>query len=625
MRRASLAVFFSFVFAASFLFNNKLAFADDSVPIHLRIEAPNATLFDADISVTPCKADETSEATTSAYCALEQSGKPVTWSFFDSPSGKLAFLNSYDVYSSDFTNNLYWLWYPNSEYTEDAFNQHILKPGEEILVLYGLNPLKIVTASTTIEQNATTTLEIQGFNYPAYVPLSTSTIEINGLVQDIASSSYDFSTTTVGTYTIKALAPNYAPSNPVVITVTDKATTTDTNNDNNSPNSGGGGGGGQIQTATFDVDKAAQFLASQQRSDGSFGASLYTDWAAIGLAGYSGQNDMKQKLISYLINNPDSSTLPTDSERHAMALMALGINPYSGTQIDYIKKITDSFDGTQIGDPNLYNDDIFALFPLLKAGYTTSDNMIQKITSFIISKQAPDGSWNSIDMTAAAIQALSQVNSLPNVSSAIAKAKQYLKSNQANGGLGNSSATSWTLQAVAALGESPAQWQQGSETPLSYLAKLQQSDGGIEPSTSDANTRIWATAYALPAALGKTWPNILNSFSKPVQTQSSQTSASNSSSAAVSSAIATTSATTTATVPKIIIAKQIVPQVTHQSLKMAKVQEIKQSTSTPATSTESQTAAVINSIPEKSNNWILISGIIALCVGLGGYLIVRKI
>ena len=47
------------------------------------------------------------------------------------------------------------------------------------------------------------------------------------------------------------------------------------------------------------------------------------------------------------------------------------------------------------------------------------------------------------------------------------------------------------------------------------MFSLQQNDGGIEPVTADESTRVWATAYAIPAALGKTWTAILSSFPRP--------------------------------------------------------------------------------------------------------------
>jgi hypothetical protein len=206
----------------------------------------------------------------------------------------------------------------------------------------------------------------------------------------------------------------------------------------------------------------------------------------------------------------------TDYERHAMALEALGINPYTGTSVDYISPIVSAFDGTQIGDVHLDNDDIFALFPLLAAGYRSSDVVIAKTVAFILSAQSANGSWdNSTDMTAAGVEALSQVRDLPGVSGAIANAEKYLHSaEQANGGFGNSFSTSWALQAISALGEAPSAWAPSGLSPLSYLTSQQSADGGLE-SSSAVQTRVWATAYAIPAALGKSWSALLQSFPKP--------------------------------------------------------------------------------------------------------------
>jgi hypothetical protein len=119
-------------------------------------------------------------------------------------------------------------------------------------------------------------------------------------------------------------------------------------------------------------------------------------------------------------------------------------------------------------------------------------------------------------MTSAAIQALIQVKSLDGVDSALGKAKEYLKTQQqADGGWGNVPATSWAMQAIAALGENPNDWEKNNKNPNDYLSAQQMVDGGLETSSADVNTRIWSTSYAVPAALGKNWNNILNNFSVP--------------------------------------------------------------------------------------------------------------
>ena len=275
----------------------------------------------------------------------------------------------------------------------------------------------------------------------------------------------------------------------------------------------------------FDTTRAISFIRRNQNEDGSFGSPLLNDWIAIASASLNA-DDIRKKLIEYEINNPPTLSSVTDYERHSMALEALGIDPYSGTGIDYISPIVNSFNGIQIGDTSLVNDDIFALFPLLNAGFAAEDEVISKTTAFIILKQQTDGSWaNSADLTAAAIQALKQVPSLPGTSLAVSKAVAYLRSQEkSDGGFGNASATSWVLQAIAALGQSVYDWSAGTYlTPSYYLATKQEGDGGIEPESADIQTRLWSTAYAVPAVVRKTWDSILQNFPKPIVAEESQT------------------------------------------------------------------------------------------------------
>src|SRR3989344_1340637 len=271
----------------------------------------------------------------------------------------------------------------------------------------------------------------------------------------------------------------------------------------------------------FDVSRTISFIRRNQDGNGSFGSTLLNDWIAIASASFNA-DDIGKKLIEYEMNNPPTLSSVTDYERHSMALEALGIDPYSGTGIDYISPIINSFNGIQIGDTSLVNDDIFALFPLLHAGFAAEDEVISKTTAFIILKQQTDGSWaNSADLTAAAIQALKQVPSLPGTSLAVSKAVAYLRSQEkSDGGFGNASATSWVLQAIAALGQSVYDWSAGTYlTPSYYLATKQEGDGGIEPESADIQTRLWSTAYAVPGLERKTWDSILQNFSKPIIAQ----------------------------------------------------------------------------------------------------------
>ena len=279
--------------------------------------------------------------------------------------------------------------------------------------------------------------------------------------------------------------------------------------DSNGGSSGGGSGGNNQKT--FSIENSLSFLFSKQKEDGSFGTPLFTDWVAIGVgqAGTSADS-LKNKNSEYLKNNPVESKVITDYERRAMALMALGINPYDGTSVNYIKKITDSFDGTQIGDDSLYNDDIFGLIVLSHAGYSKKDEIIPSVVSYIIFNQSSDGSWGSVDMTAAALQALSNFKSLSGVNDSITKGELYLKSEQQNdGGFGNPSSTSWAIQSLSL----NTSYNSEVDKAIKYLTEQQQADGGLDQN-GDINNRIWITSYAIPAALKLSWNGILESFEK---------------------------------------------------------------------------------------------------------------
>ncbi|MBI3888913.1 terpene cyclase/mutase family protein [Candidatus Nomurabacteria bacterium] len=276
----------------------------------------------------------------------------------------------------------------------------------------------------------------------------------------------------------------------------------------------------------FDTQKAYDFLIAQQNADGSWGSDLYTDWAALSLA--SGNNQAQVlKLIKYFGISKITALNITDYERHAMALMSLGLNPYDTNGENYIKKITDSFDGKQFGDANQDNDDIFALIVLQNAGYTQNDQMINADISFVLSEQNTNGSWDgSVDMTGAAIEALAMFNkiqplpALPlsgeeKIPNALTKAEDFLKQNQKDDGSwnDNASSTAWALEGILAMNEKPEDWAKNGNTPSDYLATIQDTDGGVK--NESVTNKTWETAYVTSALSGKSWNQVMQSFTKP--------------------------------------------------------------------------------------------------------------
>lgn len=392
----------------------------------------------------------------------------------------------------------------------------------------------------------------------------------------------------------------------------------------NAPSPSPSGGGGEfLEERHFNVESAFDFLVSKQSADGSFGSPMLSDWAAIAFGATTDEvcNDAcpgaREKLRAYVASMMISTSIATDLERHIMALEALGLNPYAvvGSPVD---ALVAKFDGSQMGDPSLVNDDIFAIFPLLNAGYATNDSVPDALFSFIISKQKPNGSWeDGVDLTAAAIQAIALFPERPEAAAALANAKKYMQRNQDESGIfGKSSySLSWVLQAIAALGESPHDWTKSGITPLGYLGVFQQDDGGVEPMSVGEETRVWATSYAIPAAFGKPWDAILKDFSRPMPRDFS-----------------TASETHSTTTDETAHTKSETAQTpVHEPF--GHVREpfpIEQSATTSAatnTSTESttshQVAAATQSMPMQNGTWLWITGLL-LTLGASFYFLSRR-
>jgi len=276
--------------------------------------------------------------------------------------------------------------------------------------------------------------------------------------------------------------------------------------------------GSTIEKISFNQNSALNFLIMNQNMDGSFGEDIYTDWVAVALGNTPLYKLNTNALKQYLINNKTAGTLLTDYERRAMAILALGLNPYDINGENYINKIVNSFDGKQFGDINEDNDDIFALIVLQNAGYKSDEKMIFDDISFILNKQKENGSWDeSVDMTGAALQALNAFDMREDVKNAITKAKEYLEKTQKDtGGWNNVSSTSWVWGGLSSIQEKEENWVKSELTPNLYLGANQDIDGSMK--NENLKNKIWETAYALTAMSGKSWNDILEDVPKNLTT-----------------------------------------------------------------------------------------------------------
>jgi len=504
-------IIFTFAFMVFGLFSTSFVFADTTV--NLQIKTNIETIYDSDITVTPCDSEGDGILKATPYCALVQSGTPSDWAGL--------WVNSINnIVNNDNSNGAYWMWLANLNINNtnltDSYNlsskQYILQENDNILFYYNTNPLdmSVDNENPKVGENIKITGKELGLDSswnPLWNKVIGGKVVINGEEHELnENSEFLFEITNGDSLSIKIKKENFIDSREVTITPEKRIR-----------RSSGSRAGSYINTnvieKSFSVANAILFLSQNQQSDKSYGLPMYTDWVAIAVSAGNDSN-LKSSITNYLKANKIDSNILTDNERHAMALMSLGINPYSGMEINYIKKITDNFDGIQFGDNSLINDDIFALIVLKNAGYTINDEIIIKNINYIISKQSLDGSWGNVDMTSAGIQALRGFENIVLVPESISKAKNYLISSQEpDGGFGNSFSTSWALQSLS------------SDSSIlkaqNYLASKQQPDGGLENATKDINTRIWVTSYAIPAVLGLPWNDILESFEKKEKPDSS--------------------------------------------------------------------------------------------------------
>ncbi|MEI6581051.1 MAG: prenyltransferase/squalene oxidase repeat-containing protein [bacterium] len=421
-----------------------------------------------------------------------------------------------------------WQYAVNDTTPTLGMDKNILTGGESVYLYFGQNH-KITLSSNSITTRDILTATTENYHYQdnTWIPLTGITVGITQTNPDNpfspteiqtapadASGKAIFTEIPVGTYNVGIKEDFYFPTETLTVETAPVII------------SGGGGSGVWYSAAPtskpiFDIKKAFEYISSQQKEDGSFGEDLYTDWIAVSLGSVENENikiNSILKLIKYFGESKGGELSLTDYERHSMALMTLGLNPYNANGVNYIEKVTASFDGKQLGDKEMINDDIFALIVLQNAGFTKDEEIIKNTMNFILSQQKEDGSWNnSVDMTSAAIQSIVPFAG----ENFLLRAKEYLKQNQKDdGGFGNVSATAWAIGGIVALGEKPEDWiiknpaDGGTSTPLDYLATNQDTDGGIK--NTDIQSKVWETAYTISALSRKTWNQTMQKFDKPV-------------------------------------------------------------------------------------------------------------
>jgi len=280
-----------------------------------------------------------------------------------------------------------------------------------------------------------------------------------------------------------------------------------------------------LDTTDTEVANALDYLRGTQTAEGDIGGFSASAWVVMAIAAAEEDpHDWEEggnSIVDYLAANAGSASSATDYARMTLAIAAADEDPTSFGGRDFVDLLEDSYDGTQIGDDSLLNDDFWGVLALVAAGRSPSSEIVVASVTFIKDTQNEDGGWSwgvgqdsDVDDTAAAVMALIAAGESQS-STAIQDALAYIKSTQMdNGGFESWGATnadtdSWGIDAIVATGQDPTSdnWTENSTTPVDDLLTFQQGNGSFywqdgTPGMSVPKT----TASAIQALLGEPHP-----------------------------------------------------------------------------------------------------------------------
>ncbi|MBI2633853.1 MAG: DUF4430 domain-containing protein [Parcubacteria group bacterium] len=242
-------------------------------------------------------------------------------------------------------------------------------------------------------------------------------------------------------------------------------------------------------------------------------------WITMALVAAEGNAD-----VTYLKNVSGDTAISLEAP--ILAITAAGKDPRSFPSENLIAKLKKFYDGTQIGDSALLNDDVFGILALASAGEAAADPVLAGAKDFLLEHQNTDGGWSyakggpsDTNSTAAAVMALLFVG-LPKDHEVITRAIAYLKNAQNNdggfpynpesqwGNASDASSDTWVIAMLNKLGEDPRMWIKSGNNPVAHLESLQTPAGyyAYQPGSSEDSFSSVTTAYAIIALSGKSFP-----------------------------------------------------------------------------------------------------------------------
>jgi energy-coupling factor transport system substrate-specific component len=262
-------------------------------------------------------------------------------------------------------------------------------------------------------------------------------------------------------------------------------------------------------------ERAERYLLRAQNSDGGFGAApgqasspLYSGWTGLGLAaaGHNARDVARRggrSLAGYVRRGAGRLRDIGEIERTALLARSAGLDPRELAGRDLIREIASKRrgDGSIAG---FVSYTAFGILALRGAGEPAGGTTIR----WLIGSQNDDGGFgvarpsaSDADMTGAVLQALAVVGRAK--SGAARRAAGYLRSTQAsNGGFAQMAGRSPNAQSTAYAVQGLLAVKTGGPVvsrALSYLTRLQRSNGSIAYSATSSQTPVWVTAQALAA------------------------------------------------------------------------------------------------------------------------------
>jgi hypothetical protein len=261
------------------------------------------------------------------------------------------------------------------------------------------------------------------------------------------------------------------------------------------------------------ADRGANWFQANQEESGSIGS----DWGMTALAA-AGVNAAD---VSTSLADPSAQDFyldewqsmgpggaGTDAERGILAGVAGGIQPSrlsastaDTTTSNLVARVAELFDGTQIGEAGLLNDDIFGVLALHQAG--APQPILREVVDYLRPHQHTDGGWtwnaslsapSDTDMTGsvvAAFCAAGVATSDPDLQQAFALLHSlqdpatggFINPPEAFGIGVNTDTTAWVTSGLIQCGIDPQapEWTTAQgKTPLDYLVSLQRPDGHFD-------------------------------------------------------------------------------------------------------------------------------------------------